>query len=244
MRVPASPPPRRRAQQTRQTRQTAPRQDRSRSGADAGPAEPSRSDRWSGHGLRLGFVTGATPDKWASRWRERHPREALDLVAVTEADQEERLRTGDLDMCLVRLPVDPAGMHVVRLYEEQPVVVASLDHLIGAVDEVELEDLVDEQLITPVEQVPGWSRLARAQRLAWPAMTPAEVVETAASGAGIAILPLSVARLHHRKDAIHRPIVDLPTTTIALAWLVERDDERTQEMVGIARGRSARSSRG
>lgn len=194
--------------------------------------------------FRLGFVDGATPDKWASRWRERHPRERLELVPVSEDAQEAVIRDGAVDMCLVRLPVEREGLHVVRLYDEQAVVVASVDHVVAAVDEVELADLADEQLITPPERVPGWTEVATTARLDWPVMTPAETVETAASGAGVAIVPLAVARLHHRKDAVHRPIVDLPPTSIALAWLVERDDERTQEMVGITRGRTSRSSRG
>ena len=53
--------------------------------------------------LRVGFVTGATPDKWAGVWRERYPRERLELVPVTEADQEPLLRDGTFDLALVRL---------------------------------------------------------------------------------------------------------------------------------------------
>ena len=39
----------------------------------------------------VGFVTGATPDKWARTWRDRS-RERLELVPVTEEDQERLLR--------------------------------------------------------------------------------------------------------------------------------------------------------
>ena len=46
--------------------------------------------------LRVGFVTGATPDKWAGVWRERYPRERLELVPVTEAEQEALLRDGTI----------------------------------------------------------------------------------------------------------------------------------------------------
>lgn len=194
--------------------------------------------------FRLAFVTGATPDKWAARWRERHPKDRLELVPVDQADQERVLRAGEVDMCLARLPVDTAGLHVVRLYDEAQVVVVDREHVVSAVEEVELADLADEQLVTDPAQVPGWTEVARADRLDWPAMTDREAVEVAASGAGVAVLPESVARVLHRKDAVHRPVVDLPPTTVALVWLAERDDEATQEMVGITRGRTARSSRG
>ena len=189
--------------------------------------------------FRLGFVTGATPDKWARAWRDRRP-ETLELVPVTEERQEQALRDGDLDMCLVRLPVDTTGLHVVRLYDEVPVVVVGRDHVVTVADEVTLEDLADEQLVLP--HASGWT--PRADQLAWPEMTVSEAVEVVAAGTGVVIVPMSVARAHHRKDVTHRPVTDLPPTTVALAWLVERDGEAAQAMVGITRGRTARSSRG
>ena len=82
-------------------------------------------------------MTGATPDKWAGVWRERYPREPLELVPVTEAEQESLLRDGSVDMALVRLPVDREGLHVIPLYDEVPVVVAGHEHLVAAADEVD-----------------------------------------------------------------------------------------------------------
>lgn len=189
--------------------------------------------------LRVGFVTGATPDKWARHWRDRR-REPLDLVPVTETDQEQLLRDGTLDMCLVRLPVDREGLHCVRLYDELPVVVASREHFLAAADaEVSTADLVDEQLV--ISHASGWQ--PESKQLAWPTMSQAEAVETVAAGTGVAIMPMSVARLHARKDVVHRTVTDLPPTTIALVWLVERDDDLTQAFVGVTRGRTANTSR-
>ena len=65
-----------------------------------------------------------------------------------------------------------------------------------------------------------------------------------AAGTGVLVVPMSVARLHHRKDVTHRTVTDLPSTTVGLAWLVENDDPRVQTFIGIVRGRSERSSRG
>ena len=158
---------------------------------------------------------------------------------MTEPEQETLLRDGSLDMALVRLPVDRDGLHAISLYDELPVVVAARDHLVSAADEVTLADLVDEQLVVPHRS--GWR--PDAPQLEWPPMTEGEAVETVAAGTGIAILPMSVARLHHRKDVVSRPVIDLAPTTVALAWLVERDDDRAQRFVGVVRGRTARSSR-
>lgn len=189
--------------------------------------------------LRLAFVTGATPDKWARVWRERR-RDPIELVPVVEAEQESLLRSGAVDMALVRLPVDRTGLHCIPLYDEVAVVVAAREHFVAAAeDAVELADLDDEQLVAPHGS--GWT--PRAPQLDWPPMSAADAVETVAAGTGVVLLPRSVARLHSRRDVVERPVADLPPTTVALAWLVERDDERTQAFVGVVRGRSVNSSR-
>ena len=192
-----------------------------------------------GAGLRIGFVTGSTPDKWAASWRERYPREPLALVPVTEADQESLLRDGTLDLALVRLPVDRDGLHAIPLYDEVPVVLAAAEHFVAAAEVVTLADLEDEQLVLPHRS--GWR--PQAAQLDWPRMTEREAVETVSAGTGVAIVPMSVARLYQRKDVVHRPVADLDPTTVALAWLVARDDEQTQRFVGVVRGRTPRSSR-
>ena len=189
--------------------------------------------------LRVGFVTGTTPDKWARAWRDQR-RGPLSLVPVDEDDQEAVVRRGEVDMALVRLPVDTTDLHCVRLYDELPVVVAARDHLVSVADEVTVADLADEQLVRPARS--GWR--PTADQLAWPAMTEREAIETVAAGSGVVVVPLSVARLYHRKDVVHRVVSDLPPTTVALVWLRDRDDERTQAFVGVVRGRTAASSRG
>jgi len=189
--------------------------------------------------FRVGFVTGATPDKWVRTWRERLPRSPLELVPVLEGDQEAGLRDGALDMALVRLPIERTGFHCIPLYEEVPVVVAGHEHLISAAGEVTLDDLAGEQLVLP--HVTGWT--PRSQQLEWPPMSIADAVAVVASGTGIVIVPMSVARLHQRKDVIYRPVTDLATTTVGLAWRTDSDDERVQTFIGIVRGRTERSSR-
>ncbi len=189
--------------------------------------------------LRIGFVTGSTPDKWARHWRDRR-REPLELVPVTEEEQESLVRDGTLDMALVRLPVNREGLHCVRLYDELPVAVASVEHVLAAADEeVTTSDLVDEQLVSP--HVSGWT--PDAEQLDWPPMSEQDAIETVASGTGIVILPMSIARLHQRKDVVHRVVSDLEPTTIALIWRLDRDDEVTQTFVGVTKGRTANTSR-
>ncbi|MEO5854183.1 MAG: LysR substrate-binding domain-containing protein [Nocardioides sp.] len=189
--------------------------------------------------FRVGFVTGVTPDKWARAWREQRP-EPLELVPLEEDGAEAAVRAGDVDMALVRLPVDRDGLHLVTLYREVPVVVVAHEHVVSAYDEVALGDLADEQFVLgpPAGFEPD------AAQLDFPPMDVADAVEVAASGTGVVVLPMSVARLHHRKDVVHRPVRGVPETEVALTWLIEQDDERTQAFVAVTRGRTARSSRG
>lgn len=193
--------------------------------------------------LRVAFVPGVTPDKWARVWRERHPRIRLDLIPVEEDQQRAALDDGTADLVLARLPVDrerPTPLHCVVLYEEQPVVVAALDHFVAAADEVSTSDLADEQLVLPERS--GWR--PTADQLDFPEMSARDAVEVAAAGTGVVVLPMAVARLHHRKDVVHRPVVDLPPTRIALVLRVDDDGPVHQDFVGVTRGRRASSCRG
>lgn len=192
-----------------------------------------------GH-FRVGFVPGATPDKWARTWRERYARDPFELVPLEEGEQEERVRAGTLDMALVRLPVDRDGLHLIPLYEELPVAVLGTDHVLTLADEVTTTDLADEQLVLPERS--GWTPVA--EQLAWPPMSVRDAVEVVAAGTGIAVVPMSLARLHHRRDVTFRVVTDLPSTTVGLTWLVDNDDPWVQRFIGIVRGRTERSSRG
>ena len=190
--------------------------------------------------LRVGFVPGVTPDKWARSWRERRDGVRLELVPLAADDAEQAVRSERVDMALARLPVDRENLHQVRLYDEIAVVVTSREHPVAAYEEGDLADLSGEQFIGGPP--PGCT--PEVDQLDFPPMPDGAAVDVAAAGSAVVILPMSVARLYHRKDAVHRPVRDLPPTTIALIWLAGRDNETTQAFVGVVRGRTPRSSRG
>jgi DNA-binding transcriptional LysR family regulator len=178
------------------------------------------------------------------------PRRPLDLVAVRERDALRLLRAGDLQMCFVRLPVDREGMHLIPLYDEQPVVVVSAEHPVAAYDEIDVAELSAEHLLQDPQEVPAWLDVATevtdGSRAALPAMTLPQAVERVAADAGILILPMSLARLHHRRDVVHVRATGVPTTTVGLAWPVDggQGDDRIETFIGVVRGRTANSSRG
>jgi len=173
--------------------------------------------------FRVGFVEGAMPDKWARTWRQRR-RDPIELVPMGQAEQEAGIRGGELDMAFVRLPIDRDGLHCIPLYDEVAVAVAASDHYLAAAEEVVHADIAEDEVD-------------------WSAIPAKDAVAVVANGGGVAVMPMSLARLHHRKDAIYRPVTDLPPTTVGLAWLVDNDDPRAQIFIGIVRGRTERSSR-
>jgi DNA-binding transcriptional LysR family regulator len=177
--------------------------------------------------FRVGFVSGVTPDKWARVWAERRPRSPLALVPLADRDGVGLLHDGTLQMCFVRLPVERDGLHLIPLYDELPVVVVATEHPVAAYDEIDFADLADEHLLQDPSGVPAWR----------------EAFETVAAGGGILIVPMSVARLHHRKDVTSTLVTGVPSTQVALAWPRDADDERIETFVGVVRGRTANSSR-
>ncbi|MEO6997109.1 MAG: LysR family substrate-binding domain-containing protein [Terracoccus sp.] len=197
--------------------------------------------------FRVQFVAGVTPDKWARIWASRSPDVPLEVTPAGD-DPAHDLREGVSSMCFVRLPVEREGLHVIPLYEEVPVVVVGKDHPVAAFDEIDVRDLADEQLVAPSGSVPEWLAVtdpelaARADAL--PPMSTRQAVSVVAAGSGMVIVPLSVARLNHRKDVVHRPLTGVATSQIGLAWRADDDDERIETFIGIVRGRTERSSRG
>ncbi|MFD8224185.1 LysR family transcriptional regulator substrate-binding protein [Streptomyces massasporeus] len=193
--------------------------------------------------FRLAYVPGVMPDKWVRIWNERQPDVPLTLTQVPPAAAAGRLLGGDADAGLVRTPVDREVFSAIPLYTEQTVVVVPKDHLVTAVDEVAPEDLADDIVLHPLDDVLDWESLPGRPALERPATT-ADAVELVAAGIGVLVVPLSLARLHHRKDLTHRPLKDAPESSVALAWPTDAKTDQIEDFIGIVRGRTVNSTRG
>ncbi|MEO3826375.1 LysR family substrate-binding domain-containing protein [Actinomadura sp. B10D3] len=193
--------------------------------------------------FRLAYVPGVTPGKCARVWAERVREVPLRLLQTPVAEVVPLLRNGGVDAAFVRLPVDREALHVIPLYLETTVVVVPKDHAVAAVEEVELADLADEDVFEPLDDVLTWD-----DRPGQPAFTRPEstagAIELVASGAGVLLVPQSLARLHHRKDLTYRTVTDAPQSQIGLAWLDAVTTDLMEELIGVVRGRTPNSSRG
>jgi DNA-binding transcriptional LysR family regulator len=193
--------------------------------------------------FRLAYAPGVTPGKWARVWAERVREAPLRLIQMPAAEAVLVLRDGNVDAALVRLPVDREALHVIPLYLETTVVVVPKDHAVAAVEEVELADLTDEHVFEPLDEGLAWDDRPGRPAFTRPEST-ADAIELVASGAGVLLLPQSLARLHHRKDLTYRTVTDAPQSQIGLAWLETETSDLMEELIGIVRGRTPNSSRG
>jgi DNA-binding transcriptional LysR family regulator len=193
--------------------------------------------------LTLGYMPGGTPAKWARIWAQRHPDVPLHLHPVAAADAADAVRGGVVDLSLLRLPADTTGLAVIPLYEETTVVVVPKDHVVTAADEVTAADLDDEPTLIPLDDVVGWPD-APGVAVEYRPETTGAAIELVATGMGVLIVPQSLARLHHRRDLTHRPIVDAPTCAVGLAFPEGQPSVLVEEFIGIVRGRRPGSSRG
>jgi DNA-binding transcriptional LysR family regulator len=194
-------------------------------------------------GFRLGYVPGVTPAKWVRIWGERLPRVPLELIQVTPAEAPELVRRGELDAVLLRLPIDRTGLHAIPLYVEQTVVVVPKDHVITAAEEITADDLADELMLHPQDDVLDWDQPPGRLIEDRPPRT-ADAVELVAMGTGLLVVPQSLARLHHRKDLTYRSLTGVPESQVALSWPEDETGELVEHLIGIVRGRTVNSSRG
>jgi DNA-binding transcriptional LysR family regulator len=174
------------------------------------------------------------PAKWVRIWNERFPDVPLTLHSVTAAEAPDLLRDG--------------GGHrtffsAIPLYTETTVVVVPKDHVIAAVDEVTAEDLADEVVFHPLDDVLDWERPPGEPAFERPATT-ADAVELVAANVGLLVVPQSLARLHHRKDLTYRPLVDVPQSSVALSWPEDATTDLVDDFIGVVRGRTVNSTRG
>jgi DNA-binding transcriptional LysR family regulator len=193
--------------------------------------------------FRLGYVPGVTPAKWARIWKERLPRVPLDLIQVPAAEAVALVRSQNADAALLRLPIDRTGLHAIPLYVETTVVVVPKDHVVTAVEEVTAEDLADDLMLHPLDDVLDWERPPGRVADERPATT-ADAVALVAAGTGLLVVPQSLARLHHRRDLTYRPLVDAPESQVALSWPEDETTELMEHFIGIVRGRTVNTSRG
>jgi DNA-binding transcriptional LysR family regulator len=172
--------------------------------------------------LVVAFVPGVTPGKWERIWRDRMRGRRLELRPAPQAEALELLRSREAQMAFLRDVLPDDDLHVIQLYREVTVVVASKDSPVKAFEALTLADLAGETILQGSE---------------------AATLELVAANVGLALMPMSVARSHSRRDVVARPVTDAPESEIGLSWPIDHPHPLAEDFIGIVRGRTPNSSR-
>lgn len=215
--------------------------------------------------IRLGFTRGVAPSKWAERWRRASPEIELELVPLTtpygRKGRSGRDLTETCDVIIERTAPgetpevgdDPRTHHTMRLYEEAVALVVAKDSELAEQDEIHQDDLALVKILGYPQHSPEWPPAEPWDDPAWMPADTLAALELVATGLGAILAPLPLARhlSDKRKHAVLRvvapaaenPRSPLPGTTVWATWSVDRDGADVQQLAGVLRGRTARSSR-
>lgn len=214
--------------------------------------------------LRVGFARGVSPAKWERRWRAASAR-PLEFVPLDLTFGESN-GTGvdadvDVDVDVVILRVGPgktpAGSegsarirHAIRLYTESVALVVTADHELAELPAVSPAELALVPLLDHPDHAADWPAAEPWADPSWRPADPRAALELVATGTGGILLPLPLARhLTRKREHAVLPVraeagePELSGSTVWAVWPVDRDSADVQQLAGILRGRTARSSR-
>ncbi|WP_049578527.1 LysR family transcriptional regulator [Streptomyces sp. SBT349] len=164
-------------------------------------------------------------------FRETHPRVRFALVQSYGEDMIERMRGGELDLCLTS-PVPEAPDLVTRRLDEQRLhLVVPADHRLAARRRVRLAEAADEPFVT-LEPGYGLRRLTDAlceqagfrPRVAFEGEEPETLRGLVAAGLGVSLLPPPTVR----RPGVSELTVIAPRAVreIGVAWMAGSQDTR------------------
>jgi DNA-binding transcriptional LysR family regulator len=162
-------------------------------------------------------------------FRADHPRVRFSLVQDYNEAMLERLRTGELDLCLTSPVPDAPDLAARRLDEQRLRLVVPADHRLAARRRIRLAEAVEENFVT-LEPGYGLRRITDdlcreagfEPRIAFEGEEAETLRGLVAAGLGVALLP---------PPTVPRPgVVELTVTApkavreIGVAWLADRQD--------------------
>lgn len=186
--------------------------------------------------LRLGAIYTIAPyvlPQLIPRLRRMAPNMPLLIEENFTAQLTERLKQGDLDVIVISLPYDEAGVRTLPLYEEPFDVLLPAGHAWEALEQIDAKTLAEGNLLLlgaghcfrdqVLAMCPGCSR--SAARGSMQKTLEGGSLETirhmVASGAGVTVLPRTSieANRHERNLLVVKPFAaPVPTRRVALAW--------------------------
>lgn len=135
----------------------------------------------------------------------------------------------------------------VRLYAEAVALVVAADHELAGEPEVDRGTVDLVGLLAHPDHPAAWPDPDPWADPSWAPADAAAALDLVATGMGAILLPLPLARhLAGKRTHAVLPVTGepaLPGTEIWASWAAERDAADVQQLIGILRGRTARSGR-
>ncbi|UIJ35430.1 LysR family transcriptional regulator [Allobranchiibius sp. GilTou73] len=169
--------------------------------------------------LVVGFATGLHVSDAVRAYAAQSPEVQIALLPLKWWEQDVPLRDGRADIGYLRRPFDETGLRSVPIGTEPRVACLPVSHPLARRRSLTLAELEGERILD-----------AHARRTS----SAEEKFELIASGDGIAVVPLSVARSYLRPDLLHRPVTDAEHVQTCLVVPRGRRERRVQDFLAVA----------
>ncbi|MFF5301589.1 LysR family transcriptional regulator [Streptomyces sp. NPDC013161] len=179
--------------------------------ADATRRRVHRSARGP-HRLVVGFRAGVVITRTLRAYGATHPGIEVKARRVEWDDQEQLILDGTVDLAYLRRPIREQGLTLLPLFTETRVAMLPADHRLAGKQDLVRADLDGE----------AWLRYANPGPDDVPIRSIEEKFEAVASGAGITLVPVSVAEKYSRPDITYVPVTDAEPDEVILAWEAAR----------------------
>ncbi|MEE4417791.1 MULTISPECIES: LysR family transcriptional regulator [Streptomyces] len=169
--------------------------------------------------LAIAFSPGLHVSEAIRAFTSRHADVEIDVIPSRWWEQDRPLRDGRAQVGYMRRQFDESGLRIIPIGHDPRVACMPVTHPLASRPELTSADLDGERML----DVPN----RRTSSLE-------EKFELIASGHGIALIPLSVARSYSRPDLIHLPVTDAPAIETCLAVSVDRRERLLRDFLEIA----------
>jgi DNA-binding transcriptional LysR family regulator len=196
--------------------------------------------------LRIGFVSSSAMllPSIIKKFRECNPSVDLHLVEASTSRQGDMLRTGELDIGLLRAPWASQGFISEVVSRDKLSIVLANDHPLANDPTLKLADLVNERFVFfPRELGPGFfdtvmaacNRAGFAPELDQVAGSTLTIVSLVAAGQGFSLVPSQLAATS--KGVTSRITSDLDAETVLVAAYAadKKDSDLTKSLVEIVK---------
>ena len=200
---------------------------------DAGIEQARRHDVGDVGQLRIGFGLGAALELTpfiVEEFSRHYPNVEIEMREFGLPDQSAGLSEHWADVAIIRPPLADPDIVAHVLFEEPRVLTVSIRHPLARRDTVSVADILDVPLAvgrsTDEEYRRFWSlqdfRSGMTEPLLTPSTSNTEEIEMIAAGLACTVNPAAIMRYIPHAGVRYIPIVDVPGSTVAIAWRRDR----------------------